>query len=100
MSAIIKDVEFPSGIVCSYWTISKFSINLDNRNIEVVCKAYKNKQAFQDGREPVEIRTIQVDTGYYDLAIESMASNGFNPEEMYYSILNSIDMFRGTIEIN
>lgn len=99
MSAIIKDVEFPSGIVCSYWVISKFSINLEARNIEVVCKAYKNKQAFLDSRDQVETRTILVDTGYYDLAIQDMAASNFNPEVMYYNILNSIDMFRGTVEI-
>lgn len=99
MSAIIKDVEFPSGIICSYWAISKFSINLDARNIEVVCKAYKDKQAFLEKREPVEVKNITVDTGYYDLAIQSMSSNGFNPEEMYYSILNSLEMFQGTVEI-
>lgn len=100
MSAIIKDVEFSSGVVCSYWVIAKFSINLEDRNIEVVCKAYKNKQTFLDGREPVETRNILVDTGYYDLAIQDMASNFFNPEVMYYGILNSLEMFRGEVEIN
>lgn len=99
MSAIIKDIEFPSGIVCSYWVISNFSINLEARNIEVICKAYKDKQAFLEGKDQVEIKTIMVDTGYYDLAIQDMAASNFNPEVMYYSILNSIDMFRGTIEI-
>lgn len=99
MSAIIKDVEFPSGVVCSYWVISKFSINLDVRNIEVICNAYKDKQAFLDRRDPVETRNITVDTGYYDLAIQDMAAANFNPEVMYYNILNSIDMFRGQIEI-
>lgn len=99
MSGIVKDVEFPSGVVCSYWVIAKFSINLEARNIEVVCKAYKDKQAFLDSREPVEIRNILVDTGYYDMAIQDMANNSFNPEVMYYNILNSLEMFQGVVEI-
>ena len=40
-----------------------------------------------------------VDTGYYDLAIQNMAASNFNPEVMYYNILNSIDMFGGLVEI-
>lgn len=96
MSALIKDIQFDSGIVCSYWVISKFTINLDIRNIEVVCKVYKDKQSFLDLRLPVETKVINVDTGYYDLATQNMKAGGFNPELMYYSILNSIELFGGT----
>lgn len=99
MSGIIKEVEFPSGISCSYWVISQFNINLEARNIETKCKAYKDKQAFLDNRPPVDTVSITIDTGFYDQAITDLAANNFNPEVMYYNILNSIDMFKGNVEI-
>ena len=63
--ALIKSIDTDFGIPATYWNIGAVQEDFKGRGTEVTFYGYANKQAREDGKQPLSAGKVQLNDGDY-----------------------------------
>ena len=77
-----QDINMPE----TYWRISSFSVDVNNKNANWQFTGYKSKQARDNGKQPIGSRRYNSNGAEFESYYAKVIDKELNPAEVFYTI--------------